>query len=188
MMKLIIGLGNPGKTYAGTRHNIGFEVIDFLADKWNAPLTQSKFKGMYSIIHRPEGKVMLLKPLTYMNLSGEAVGALMDYYDIALEDIVVVYDDLDLPTGQLRLRQKGSAGGHNGIKSLIQHLGSQEFNRVRFGIDRPPTGMKVPDYVLSRFSKEEAPEVAEAVKKSAEACEYWLSKPFIDVMTKFNGA
>lgn len=187
MMKLIIGLGNPGKTYAGTRHNIGFQVIDYLAEAWNAPLTQSKFNGMYSIIHRPEGKVILLKPLTYMNLSGEAVGALMDYYDIEIEDIVVIYDDLDLPTGQLRLRQKGSAGGHNGIKSLIQHLGTQQFNRVRIGIDRPPAGMKVPDYVLSRFSKEETPEVAEAVRKSAEACEFWLSKPFIDVMTKFNG-
>ncbi|WKA54872.1 aminoacyl-tRNA hydrolase [Planococcus shixiaomingii] len=186
-MKLIIGLGNPGKTYAGTRHNIGFEVVDFLADKWNAPLTQSKFKGMYSIIHRPEGKAMLLKPLTYMNLSGECVGALMDYYDIAIEDVVVIYDDLDLPTGQLRLRQKGSAGGHNGIKSLIQHLGTQQFNRLRIGIDRPPAGMKVPDYVLSRFSKVEATEVDEAVRKSAEAIEFWLAKPFIEVMTKFNG-
>lgn len=187
-MKLIIGLGNPGKTYEQTRHNIGFQVIDLLASKWNAPLTQSKFKGMYSIIHRPEGKVMLLKPLTYMNLSGESVSALMDYYDVGIEDIVVIYDDLDLPTGQLRLRQKGSAGGHNGIKSLIHHLGTQEFNRMRIGISRPPAGMKVPDYVLSRFSKEENPEVSEAVQKSAEACELWLAKPYVEVMNKFNGA
>lgn len=187
-MKLIIGLGNPGKTYEHTRHNIGFEVVDHLAAKWNAPLTQSKFKGMYSIIHRPEGKVMLLKPLTYMNLSGESVGALMDYYDIDLDDIVVIYDDLDLPTGQLRLRQRGSAGGHNGIKSLIQHLGTQQFNRMRIGISRPPAGMKVPDYVLSRFSGQEVPEMAEAVKKSAEACELWLAKPYIEVMNSFNGS
>ena len=186
-MKLIIGLGNPGKAYAETRHNIGFQVIDLLADKWNAPLTQSKFKGMYSIIHRPEGKVMLLKPLTYMNLSGESVGALMDYYDVDIEEILVIYDDLDLPTGQLRLRQKGSAGGHNGIKSLIQHLGTQQFNRMRIGISRPPAGMKVPDYVLSRFSKEEAVDVKEAVKKSAEACELWLAKPYVEVMNQFNG-
>lgn len=187
-MKLIIGLGNPGKTYEQTRHNVGFQVIDHLASKWNAPLTQSKFKGMYSIIHRSEGKVMLLKPLTYMNLSGESVSALMDYYDIAIEDIVVIYDDLDLPNGQLRLRQKGSAGGHNGIKSLIQHLGTQQFNRLRIGISRPPAGMKVPDYVLAKFSKEEKPEVEEAVQKSGEACELWLSKPFLEVMNEFNGA
>lgn len=187
-MKLIIGLGNPGKTYEQTRHNIGFKVIDYLAMKWNAPLTQSKFKGMYSVIHRPEGKVMLLKPLTFMNLSGESVGALMDYYNIQLEDIVVIYDDLDLPTGQLRLRQKGSAGGHNGIKSLIQHLGTQQFNRMRIGISRPPTGMKVPDYVLARFSEDEIPEMAQAVEKSAEACELWLSKPYIEVMNQFNGS
>ncbi len=187
-MKLIIGLGNPGKTYEQTRHNIGFKVIDYLAMKWNAPLTQSKFKGMYSVIHRPEGKVMLLKPLTFMNLSGESVGALMDYYNIQLEDIVVIYDDLDLPTGQLRLRQKGSAGGHNGIKSLIQHLGTQQFNRMRIGISRPPTGMKVPDYVLARFSEEEIPEMAQAVEKSADACELWLSKPYVEVMNQFNGS
>ncbi|MGO1061137.1 aminoacyl-tRNA hydrolase [Planococcus sp. FY231025] len=186
-MKLIIGLGNPGKAYEQTRHNIGFKVIDYLAMKWNAPLTQSKFKGMYSVIHRPEGKVMLLKPLTFMNLSGESVGALMDYYNIAVEDIVVIYDDLDLPTGQLRLRQKGSAGGHNGIKSLIQHLGTQEFNRMRIGISRPPSGMKVPDYVLSRFSEDEIPDMAQAVEKSAEACELWLSKPYLEVMNHFNG-
>ncbi|TAA69690.1 aminoacyl-tRNA hydrolase [Planococcus salinarum] len=187
-MKLIIGLGNPGKTYEQTRHNIGFHVIDHLASKWNAPLAQAKFKGMHSVIHRPEGKVMLLKPLTYMNLSGESVSAVMDYYDIGIDDILVIYDDLDLPTGQLRLRQKGSAGGHNGIKSLIQHLGTQNFNRIRIGISRPPAGMKVPDYVLSKFSKEESADIADAVHRSAEACEFWLAKPFIEVMTKYNGA
>ncbi|EGA88199.1 peptidyl-tRNA hydrolase [Planococcus donghaensis MPA1U2] len=186
-MKLIIGLGNPGKTYEDTRHNIGFKVIDYLASQWDAPLTQSKFKGMYSVSHRPEGKVILLKPLTYMNLSGESVAALMDYYNIELKDIIVIYDDLDLPTGQLRLRQKGSAGGHNGIKSLIQHLGNQEFNRLRIGISRPPAGMKVPDYVLQRFSTEEIPEMTAAIKKSAAACETWLSKPYIEVMNEFNG-
>lgn len=186
-MKLIIGLGNPGKTYEQTRHNIGFHVIDHLASKWNAPLTQAKFKGMYSVIHRPEGKVVLLKPLTYMNLSGESVSALMDYYDIDIDDIIVIYDDLDLPTGQLRLRQKGSAGGHNGIKSLIQHLGTQNFNRIRIGISRPPAGMKVPDYVLAKFNAEEKPLMQEAVGKSADACNYWLSKPFIEVMNEYNG-
>ena len=185
-MKLIIGLGNPGKQYEYTRHNIGFEVIDALAKEWNAPLTSTKFNGMYATVHRPEGKVILLKPLTYMNLSGECVRPIMDYFDVDVEDIVVIYDDLDLETGKLRLRQKGSAGGHNGIKSLIQHLGTQQFNRIRVGVDRPPAGMKVADYVLAKFSKDDAPIVADAIAKSVAAVEKSLTKPFIDVMNEFN--
>ncbi|MEK4078442.1 aminoacyl-tRNA hydrolase [Solibacillus sp. FSL K6-1126] len=187
-MKLIIGLGNPGKPYEHTRHNIGFDVIDELANRWNAPLNQTKFNGMYATVHRPEGKVILLKPLTYMNLSGECVRPLMDYFDIEIEDIIVIYDDLDLETGKLRLRSKGSAGGHNGIKSLIQHLGTQEFNRIRVGVSRPPAGMKVADYVLAKFSKEDQPIVKEAVEKSCDAVETALTKPFLEVMNKFNGA
>ncbi|MGM9950753.1 MAG: aminoacyl-tRNA hydrolase [Lysinibacillus sp.] len=187
-MKLIIGLGNPGKPYEHTRHNIGFDVIDALADKWGAALNQTKFNGMYATVHRPEGKVMLLKPLTYMNLSGECVRPMMDYFDIDVEDIIVIYDDLDLETGKLRLRQKGSAGGHNGIKSLIHHLGTQEFNRIRVGVSRPPAGMKVADYVLSKFSKEDGPIVREAIDKSCGAVEASLSKTFLEVMNIFNGA
>lgn len=185
-MKLIIGLGNPGKTYEHTHHNVGFDTIDILAAKWGISLNQSKFNGMYGTVHRPEGKVMLLKPLTYMNISGECVGPIMDYFDIDVEDIIVIYDDLDLDKGKLRLRQKGSAGGHNGIKSLIQHLGTQNFNRIRIGISRPPVGMKVSDYVLSRFSKEDQPLMQDAFEKAADACEYALGKPFIDVMNQFN--
>ena len=184
---MIIGLGNPGKPYEHTRHNIGFKVVDELSNRFNSPLVQMKFKGMYSIVHRPEGKFILVKPLTYMNLSGECVVPLMDYYDISEKDIVVIYDDLDLATGRLRLRQKGSAGGHNGIKSMIQHLGTQEFNRIRVGINRPPAGMKVPDYVLQKFSTDEQPHMEDAVKKSADACEAWLGSPFIEVMNRFNG-
>ena len=187
-VKLIIGLGNPGKPYEHTRHNIGFDVIDALASKWGAPLNQSKFNGMYASVHRPEGKVILVKPLTYMNLSGECVRPLMDYFDIEVEDILVIYDDLDLETGKLRLRQKGSAGGHNGIKSLIQHLGTQEFDRIRVGVSRPPAGMKVADYVLSKFSKDDQPVVEDAIKKSCDAVEAALVKPFLDVMNQFNGA
>ena len=111
----------------------------------------------------------------------------MDYFAIDIEDIIVVYDDLDLETGKLRLRQKGSAGGHNGIKSLIQHLGTQQFNRIRVGVNRPPAGMKVADYVLSKFSKEEQPIVDEAVEKSVKALQDALSQPFIEVMNKYNG-
>ena len=188
LMKIIVGLGNPGKPYENTRHNVGFDVIDALAKKWDAPLTNSKFNGMYATVHRPEGKVLLVKPLTYMNLSGECVGPLMDYFDIDVEDLIVIYDDLDLETGKLRLRQKGSAGGHNGIKSLIHHLGTQEFNRIRVGVNRPPAGMKVADYVLSKFSKEEQVVIGDAIDKSVNAVETSLSTPFLEVMNQFNGS
>jgi PTH1 family peptidyl-tRNA hydrolase len=186
MMKLIVGLGNPGKEYEATRHNIGFIVIDELSERWNIPLNQQKFKGVYGTGIVNGEKVILLKPLTYMNLSGESIRPLMDYYKIDIEDFVVLYDDLDLPVGKLRLRMKGSAGGHNGIKSTIAHLGTQEFNRIRIGIDRPKNGMKVPDYVLGRFTVEEGPDMRHAVQKSADACEAWLRTPFLQVMNTFN--
>lgn len=185
-MKLIAGLGNPGKQYEHTRHNIGFEVIDELSSRLGIPLNQSKFQGYYGIGMCKGQKVVLLKPLTYMNLSGESIRALMDYYHIQVENLVVIYDDLDLPVGKIRLRQKGSAGGHNGIKSAIAHLGTQEFNRIRIGIDRPVPGMSVPDYVLGRFRKEELVTLESAVKKSASACEAWLEKPFLQVMNEYN--
>lgn len=185
-MKMIIGLGNPGKRYENTRHNIGFHVIDELAHRLGAPAMQSKFNGMYTIIHRPEGKVMLVKPLTYMNLSGECVRPLMDYYNVDVEDVIVIYDDLDFAPGELKMRQKGSAGGHNGMKSLIQHLGTDKFKRVRMGIGRPVGGMKVSDYVLSTFSKEESPLIQDMVDKSAEACMEWLQTPFLEVMNQYN--
>lgn len=186
-MKMIIGLGNPGKQYENTRHNVGFHVIDELATRLNAPMMQSKFNGLFTVVHTPREKVLLVKPLTYMNLSGECVRPLMDYYDILAEDIVVIYDDLDLVPGKIRLRQKGSAGGHNGMKSLISHLGTTEFNRIRIGVGRPTNGMQVSDYVLSSFGKEELPHIEEAVKRSADASEEWLEKPFLDVMNFFNG-
>ncbi|KKK36666.1 peptidyl-tRNA hydrolase [Mesobacillus campisalis] len=185
-MKLIVGLGNPGKQYDKTRHNIGFEVIDELSARLDIPLSQAKLKGLYGAGVVKGEKVILLKPLTYMNLSGESIRAVMDYFDIELDDLVVVYDDLDLPTGKIRLRQKGSAGGHNGIKSTIAHTGSQEFNRIRVGISRPQNGMAITDYVLGKFSKEEQPDMEHAVKKASEACEAWLEKPFLQVMNTYN--
>ncbi|MEK3888941.1 aminoacyl-tRNA hydrolase [Bacillus sp. FSL K6-3431] len=185
-MKLIVGLGNPGSAYNKTRHNIGFEVIEELANRFAMPLNQNKFNGVYSLIHRGGSKVILLKPLTYMNLSGESIRPVMEYYDIDMENVLVIYDDLDLPVGKIRLRQKGSAGGHNGIKSTIASLGTQNFNRLRVGIDRPPLGMKVPDYVLGKFRKEEMQEMQTVVQTCANACEKWLEKPFIEVMNDFN--
>jgi len=185
-MKIMVGLGNPGKQYEHTRHNVGFDVIDELSRRFNIPLDQSKLKGLYGIGFYKGEKVLLLKPLTYMNLSGESIRAVMDYYDIDLEDLLVIYDDLDLPVGKIRLRQKGSAGGHNGIKSTVAHLGTQQFNRIRIGIDRPQNGMSVPDYVLGKFHKEEQSQVQDVIQKSADACEAWLERPFIQVMNDFN--
>ncbi|MCP1121892.1 aminoacyl-tRNA hydrolase [Bacillus sp. 3103sda1] len=185
-MKLIVGLGNPGREYELTRHNIGFMAIDELSKRWNIPLNEQKFKGLFGAGFVNGEKVILLKPLTYMNLSGESIRPLMDYYKIDIEDFVVMYDDLDIPVGKLRLRMKGSAGGHNGVKSTIAHLGTQEFQRIRMGIDRPKNGMKVVDYVLGRFTVDEMPEVERAIEKSAGACEEWLKTPFLQVMNTFN--
>lgn len=185
-MKLIVGLGNPGKQYHQTRHNIGFDVIDEVSSRFNIPLSQAKWQGIYGMGHVNGEKVILLKPLTYMNLSGESVRAVMDFYDLDPEDLVVIYDDLDLPVGKIRLRQKGSAGGHNGIKSIIAHLGTQQFNRIRVGIDRPPTGMSVSDYVLSRFQKDDREAIEQTIKVCADACEAWLKSPFLQVMNEYN--
>lgn len=185
-MKLIVGLGNPGKKYEKTRHNIGFMVIDKIAEKLNIELNQAKFKGQFGTAQVEGEKVFLLKPLTYMNLSGESVQAIMDFYQMDVADLVVIYDDLDLPVGKIRLRQRGSAGGHNGMKSIIAHLGTQDFNRVRVGINRPTNGMAITDYVLSRFSAEEEMHIQEAVERSAEACIEWIKKPFLQVMNTYN--
>jgi PTH1 family peptidyl-tRNA hydrolase len=185
-MKLIVGLGNPGREYELTRHNIGFMAIDALAKRWNISLNEQKFKGLFGAGFVNGEKVILLKPLTYMNLSGESIRPLMDYYKIDVEDFIVMYDDLDIPVGKLRLRMKGSAGGHNGVKSTISHLGTQEFQRIRMGIDRPQNGMKVVDYVLGRFTSEEISDVNQSIEKTADACEEWLNKPFLQIMNTFN--
>ena len=187
-MKMIIGLGNPGKQYETTRHNVGFKAIDLLAEQLSAPAPQTKFNGLFSTVHVGTEKVMLVKPLTFMNLSGECVRPLMDYYDVSDEDIVVIYDDLDLTPGKLRLRAKGGAGGHNGMKSLIAHIGTDEFNRIRIGVGRPDGRMGVADYVLSSFSKEEQPLIDEAIERSASACKAWLNAPFLEVMNEYNGS
>lgn len=185
-MKIFVGLGNPGKQYEHTRHNIGFDVIDELSKKWSIPLDQAKHKGIYGIGTVNSEKVLLLKPLTYMNLSGESIAAVMNFFKAELEDIVVLYDDLDLPVGRIRLRQKGSAGGHNGIKSTIANLGTQEFNRIRIGIGRPVGRIPVIDYVLGRFLNEEREAMSKVIEKCTEACEDWTRKPFLQVMNEHN--
>lgn len=185
-MKLIVGLGNPGPQYEKTRHNIGFQVVDELAKTNGVSFSTSKYNGLIATIHHNGKKILLLKPLTYMNLSGEAIRPLMDYYKISPSELLVIYDDLDLPVGKIRLRQKGSSGGHNGIKSTIQHVGTQEFNRIRIGIDRPPIGMTVTDYVLGKFTKTEWEIMQAVIEQCVAACELWFDKPFLEVMNKFN--
>jgi PTH1 family peptidyl-tRNA hydrolase len=186
-MKVIVGLGNPGKQYEMTRHNVGFWVIDRLAEKWNISLTQGKFKGLVGEGRVGTEKVLLVKPLTYMNLSGECVGPLLNFYKLdAEEDLLVIYDDMDLPCGKIRLRTKGSSGGHNGVKSLIAHLGTEEFKRIKVGIGRPEPGRKVVDHVLTTFSPEDLADVQEAVKRSGEAVAAWMDISFLRVMNQFN--
>lgn len=185
-MKLFIGLGNPGSKYERTRHNAGFFVIDELSRQWNIDLTEEKkFKGLIGRGVVKGEKVILLKPSTYMNLSGESLRAVMDFYDVEMEDVIVIYDDLDLPQGRIRLRLKGSAGGHNGIKSIISHTKTQEFKRIKVGIDRHPK-IPVVDYVLGKFTEDELALVMQAVDQSVKACDMALTETFNKVMTEFS--
>lgn len=185
-MKVIVGLGNPGKKYEKTRHNVGFMVIDELLKRYSITLDKQKFKADYAIEFIDGEKVMFVKPQTFMNLSGQALRPLMDYYNATKEDLLVIYDDLDLPTGKIRLRQTGSHGGHNGIRSLIEHLGTKEFNRIRVGIGRPTNSMPIVDYVLRPFSKDQHEDVLHSVLTSSDACEYWLKNPFLKTMNEYN--
>ncbi|AIS58677.1 peptidyl-tRNA hydrolase [Listeria ivanovii subsp. londoniensis] len=184
-MKLIAGLGNPGKKYERTRHNVGFMVVDELSFRHQTPWKKAKFNGMVSEINVNGEKMLLVKPLTFMNASGECIRPLMDYYNIPMKDVLIIYDDLDLPVGKIRLRQKGSAGGHNGMKSIIQHVKTQEFNRIRVGVSRPSHG-EVINYVLGDFPKSEQADIIETIQKSADAVEDFAKLPFIEVMNKYN--
>ncbi len=184
-MKLIVGLGNPGKEYEKTRHNTGFMVMDRLAETFQVSINVKKFKGEYVKFKYRGEDVILLKPMTYMNNSGESVIQVMNYFKIDVEDLLVIYDDMDMPTGKLRLRQSGSAGGHNGIKSIIAHVGTQNFKRIRVGIDKHPQ-IPVVDYVLGRFSKEEQPLIDEGIDRAVKAVEMMLDKDFVAAMNAFN--
>lgn len=186
-MKLIVGLGNPGEKYAGTRHNIGYTVVDRLMEKQQLSMTDQKFRGDYTTWHINQDRIYLLKPYTYMNLSGEAVLPFMTYFGIGMEDIIVIYDDLDLDVGKMRLRQTGSAGGHNGVKSIIDLLGSDKFNRIRIGIGRPQNGWKVVDHVLAPFGKDDQIAVDLAVDKAVDALTDWANgATFISLMNQYN--
>lgn len=185
-MKCIVGLGNPGKKYEQTRHNVGFHVIDEMLRRHGWTLSKEKFKGFYTMENINGNKLLLVQPHTFMNLSGECVKPLMEYYRIPIEDLLVIYDDLDLPVGKIRLREKGGHGGHNGIRSMIDQLQVNTFKRIRVGIGRPEGSMAVVDYVLNRFSKEQEEPVEHSVLLAADACEAWLQKDFSEVMNTFN--
>ena len=184
-MKLIVGLGNPGKEYERTRHNAGFDVMDEIARMASASITQKKFKALVDKVNIGGQSVLLMKPQTYMNNSGEAVRAAMDFYHLQPQDLLVIYDDLDLPVGKLRLRQKGSAGGHNGIKSIIAHIGTQTFDRIRVGIDKDPRIPTV-NWVLGKIRKEDAQAYQESIEQAAKAAVFALQHSFADAMNQFN--
>lgn len=169
-MKLVVGLGNPGVQYAKTRHNIGFMVIDYLAEQLNITVDKVKFKSIIGEGYAGTEKIILAKPQTYMNLSGEAVLDMVQWYKLEPEEIIVIYDDMDLPTGRIRLRSQGSAGGHNGMKSIIYLIQTDKFPRLRVGIGRPDNqNIESANFVLGKFSDSEAELMGPAVKKAAEA-------------------
>lgn len=185
-MKVIVGLGNPGTKYAGTRHNIGFDTVTALADKYSIKLKDKKFNGLIGEGFIEGEKVMLVQPQTYMNLSGECVGMIAGFYKLDAEDIIVICDDINLDTGRLRIRAKGSAGGHNGLKNIIAHLGTEAFPRIRIGVGEKTEGWDLADYVLARFSGEDEATMRKAIKNAVGAIETWISYDIGKAMNLYN--
>ena len=186
-MFLIVGLGNPTKQYEKTRHNIGFDVMDALADKYNISISENKHKALCGKGVIEGMKVVLAKPQTYMNLSGESVAELVNYYKLDPEsELIVVFDDISLEPGKIRIRKKGSAGGHNGIKNIIAQLGTQNFQRVKVGVGEKPKGWDLADYVLGHFSKEDRGLVDDALKRVAGAVELMVQGEVDQAMNQFN--
>ena len=185
-MYVIIGLGNPGNQYSQTKHNVGFRVIDRLADRYNIDVSKFKHKALVGDGMISGKKVMLVKPQTYMNLSGESVKEIMSFYKVPIENMIVVYDDTSLALSLIRIREKGSAGGHNGIKNIISHMGSDVFNRVKVGIGEKPNGWDLADYGLAKFSEDEEPLILSGIDKAAQAVELFISQGIKDAMNKFN--
>ena len=186
-MYLIVGLGNPGKQYENTRHNVGFDAVDLLVDEYRVPSSGKQHKAMYGKGVIAGQKVILAKPLTYMNLSGESVRALVDYYKInPEEELLVIYDDISLEVGQLRIRRKGSAGGHNGIKNIIANLGSSVFPRIKVGVGEKPKGYDLADYVLGKFSKEDRVLMEEGYDLACEASALIMQGAIDQAMNEYN--
>ena len=186
-MYMIAGLGNPGTKYAHTRHNAGFEAVGRLADRYRIDIGTKKFQALCGTGVIEGQKVLLIEPLTYMNLSGQSLRAACDFYKIdPEEELIVLYDDISLAPGQLRIRAKGSAGGHNGVKSIIQHLGTQTFKRIKIGVGEKPEGYDLADYVLGRFTKEDRDVMEDAFSRAASAAAKLLTEDIGSVMNTFN--
>ena len=185
-MYLIVGLGNPENEYANTRHNMGFDTINEIAKNNNINITKSKFKGLYETGIIQGKKVILLKPQTYMNLSGESIKEICDFYKIESKDIIVIYDDIDIEKGKIKLRKKGGPGSHNGMKSVVQELGTTEFPRVRVGIGQPEFKSDMINYVIGKVPEEEQKVLHEGVKRAAEAVEEIVKNGIDIAMNKFN--
>ncbi|MGI5997631.1 MAG: aminoacyl-tRNA hydrolase [Lutispora sp.] len=186
-MFVIAGLGNPGAKYADTRHNIGFITVDYLSQQLNISVNKIKHKALVGEGRIGSEKVLLVKPQTYMNLSGESILDVVEYYKLPMENLIIIYDDVDLDKGVLRIRPKGSSGSHNGMKSIIYLLNRDDFPRIRIGIGKQPEYMDLADYVTGKFTKDEIPIMAEAAKKAAEAVQEIILKGIASAMNKFNG-
>lgn len=186
-MFVVVGLGNPGKKYENTRHNVGFMVIDAMAEKYGISITEKKHKALCGMGMIEGEKVLLIKPQTYMNLSGESVRSILDFYKIdPEEDLLIIYDDISLAPGNIRIRKKGSAGGHNGIKSIIAHAGTQNFMRIKVGVGEKPTGWDLADYVLGRFSQEDNSKIQNIMSDIIMATTLLVRKDVDKAMNDFN--
>lgn len=185
-MYIVVGLGNPGKQYEKTRHNIGFNVIDNLAVDNNISVTKIKHKALIGEGRIGNEKVLLVKPQTYMNLSGETLIDIYNFYKIDIENIIVIYDDIDLDVSKIRIRKKGSGGTHNGMRSIIKCLGSNEFKRVRVGVSKPKAGQDLADFVLSNFRKEESENVKIGIDKAKNSVEEIIKVSIDSAMNKYN--
>ncbi|MCR4956421.1 MAG: aminoacyl-tRNA hydrolase [Lachnospiraceae bacterium] len=187
-MYIIAGLGNPTAKYEKTRHNVGFDCIDYIAKKYNIKVTESKCKALVGSGMMEGEKVLLVKPQTFMNLSGDAIGALVRFYKIDPDsELLVIFDDISLAPGNIRLRRKGSAGGHNGIKSIIASTGTQGFSRIKIGVGEKPAGWDLANYVLSGFSKEDRNFVDQAIEDAADAAATFVTIGMDEAMNRFNG-
>ena len=185
-MYLIVGLGNPEEEYSKTRHNMGFNTINKIARKYGIEVNKSKYEGLYDTTIIEGKKAILLKPQTYMNLSGNCVQEFANFYKIEPENIIVIYDDMDIEPGQIKIRKKGSAGGHNGMKSIIQMLGTEEFTRIRIGIGRPKHNGDEINYVIGAIPEEEIPKLKEGTEKAKDAIIEILKNGIDSAMNKFN--
>ena len=185
-MKIIVGLGNPGIKYAGSRHNTGFSVVTGISDKFDIPFKKKECKAVTGHGMIAGEKVVLAMPQTYMNLSGEAVQELLHFYKCETADLIIIYDDIDLDVGRIRIRKQGSAGGHNGIKSIIGCIGTDEFDRIKVGVGHKPADWDLADYVLSRFPKEELPVMRDTVENAVNACEEIIRSGADMAMNKYH--